>query len=260
MPAQNSTEILAHVERRTIGGASIARLDLRQTARLMIDLAQAAPRGRAPLYLSSANGEVLARRHFDRRFAELIERSDLLSADGQAMIFASNLMTRCPLPERVATTDLYPIVASMAQDEGVSFYLFGATEEVNRATFDATRRQFPRLDLRGRSHGYLKGDALEAKLVEINELAPDIMWLSLGVPLEQEFVVRHAHLLPNVKMIKTSGGLFDFISGAKKRAPHWVQKAGLEWAYRFGLEPRRLARRYAATNPVALYLLLTQTR
>ncbi len=260
MPAQNSTEILAHVERRTIGGASIARLDLRQTARLMIDLAQAAPRGRAPLYLSSANGEVLARRHFDRRFAELIERSDLMSADGQAMIFASNLMTRCPLPERVATTDLYPIVASMAQDEGVSFYLFGATEEVNRATFDATRRQFPRLDLRGRSHGYLKGDALEAKLVEINELAPDIMWLSLGVPLEQEFVVRHAHLLPNVKMIKTSGGLFDFISGAKKRAPHWVQKAGLEWAYRFGLEPRRLARRYAATNPVALYLLLTQTR
>ncbi len=260
MPAKNSAEILAQVERRMVGGASIARLDLRQTARLMIDLAQAAPSGRGPLYLSSANGEVLARRHFDRQFAAMIDRSDLLSADGQAMIFASNLRTRRPLPERVATTDLYPVVAGMAQDENVSFYLFGATEEVNRATFHATRRQFPRLDLRGRSHGYLKGAALKAKFAEINELAPDILWLSLGVPLEQEFVVRHADLLPNVKMIKTSGGLFDFLSGVKKRAPLWVQKAGLEWAYRFGLEPRRLARRYAATNPVALYLLLTQTR
>ncbi len=260
MAAQDSAEILAHVERRIVGGASIARLDLQQTARLMIDLAQAAPSGRGPLYLSSTNGEVLARRHLDPQFARLIDRADVLNADGQAMIFASNFFTRRPLPERVATTDLYPVVAGMAQEEGVSFYLFGATEEVNRATFNSTRRQFPRLDLRGRSHGYLKGEALKARLAEINALAPDILWLSLGVPLEQEFVARYAHLLPNVKMIKTSGGLFDFLSGAKKRAPLWIQKAGLEWAYRLGLEPRRLARRYLTTNPVALYLLLTQTR
>jgi N-acetylglucosaminyldiphosphoundecaprenol N-acetyl-beta-D-mannosaminyltransferase len=253
-------EILAEVERRIVGGASIARLDLKQTARLMIDLAHAAPSGRGPLFLSSANGEVLARRHFDPQFARLLDRADLLNADGQAMIFASNFFTRRPLPERVATTDLYPVVAGMAQEEGVSFFLFGATEEVNRATFNTTRRQFPRLDLRGRSHGYVTGDALKAKLAEINALAPDILWLSLGVPREQEFVVRYAHLLPKVKMIKTSGGLFDFLSGAKKRAPLWIQKAGLEWAYRLGLEPRRLALRYLTTNPVAVYLLLTQTR
>ncbi len=70
----------------------------------------------------------------------------------------------------------------------------------------------------------------------------------------------HAHRLKNVKMIKTSGGLFDFVAGAKRRAPAWMQTAGLEWAFRLAIEPKRLFKRYLTTNPVAAYLLLTQTR
>jgi exopolysaccharide biosynthesis WecB/TagA/CpsF family protein len=54
--------------------------------------------------------------------------------------------------------------------------------------------------------------------------------------------------------------LFDFLSGAKKRAPVWMQDAGLEWLYRLGREPRRLLVRYALTNPHAAYLLLTRSR
>ncbi|WP_363349855.1 WecB/TagA/CpsF family glycosyltransferase [Methylocystis echinoides] len=63
-----------------------------------------------------------------------------------------------------------------------------------------------------------------------------------------------------MKIIKTSGGLFDFIGGTKRRAPKWMQRRGLEWAFRLGLEPKRLAKRYLTTNPVAAFLLLTQTR
>jgi len=260
MPAKNSEEILASVQKRIVGGAAVARLDLEQTARLMLDLARAAPRVGRPLFLTSVNGEVLARRRLDPAFAALIDSADLISADGQAMVFASRLFSRRSLPQRVATTDLYPAVARMAQDEGVSFYLFGATEEASLAAYEETRRSYPRLDLRGRSHGYLKGEALERKLEEINALMPDILWLSLGVPLEQEFARRYAHRLTNVKMIKTSGGLLDFVAGAKSRAPLWVQKAGFEWAYRLAIEPRRMFRRYLTTNPIALYLLLRETR
>jgi N-acetylglucosaminyldiphosphoundecaprenol N-acetyl-beta-D-mannosaminyltransferase len=53
--------------------------------------------------------------------------------------------------------------------------------------------------------------------------------------------------------------LFDFLSGNKARAPEWMQRVGLEWAYRLCLEPRRLGGRYLATNPHALFLLLTRT-
>lgn len=250
----------AEVETVTVGGARVVRLDLEATARLMCDLAKQPARAEGPYYLTSVNGEVLARRALEKGFAPLVDSADLINADGQPLVIATRLLTKTPLPERVATTDLYPIVARMAQERGASFYLLGASEEVNRLTCEATLRMAPRVNIVGRSHGYLKGVALDAKLDEINALAPDILWLAMGVPLEQQFVRDHAHRLKNVKMIKTSGGLFDFMSGVKKRAPQWVQNVGLEWAFRMGLEPKRLAKRYLTTNPVAAYLLLTQTR
>src|SRR5438034_672648 len=64
----------------------------------------------------------------------------------------------------------------------------------------------------------------------------------------------------NVGVIKTSGGLFNFLSGARARAPRWMQQAGLEWAWRIWLEPRRLFWRYLSTNPRALYLLFNNSR
>jgi N-acetylglucosaminyldiphosphoundecaprenol N-acetyl-beta-D-mannosaminyltransferase len=93
----------------------------------------------------------------------------------------------------------------------------------------------------------------------INQARPDILWLGLGVPLEQQFAIRNRQRLLNVGVIKTSGGLFDVLSGEKPRAPLWMINAGLEWAYRLYLEPARLAGRYLLTNPHALYLLLTRT-
>lgn len=71
--------------------------------------------------------------------------------------------------------------------------------------------------------------------------------------------MRNRHRLRGVGLIKTAGGLFDVLSGQKPRAPSWMRHAGMEWIYRWYLEPRRLARRYLTTNPHALYLLLTRT-
>ena len=260
MIAGNCTPAIADVEQLIVGGARVARLSIEQTAALMVNLARAAVLERSPLYLTSVNGEVLARRYRSPAFAELLDSADLISADGQPLVIASRLLLGKGLPERVATTDLYWVVARVAQEQRVSFYLFGAEEEMNRRACDMTKKQFPQLDICGRSHGYLKGDALEKKLNEINALGPDILWLALGVPGEQEFVRAHRGRLPNVKIIKTSGGLFDFVAGARSRAPLWMQKCGLEWAYRLALEPRRLLVRYLTTNPVALMLLLTRTR
>ncbi len=248
------------IESAMVGGVRIARLDLERTAELMMDLASRPRRAAGPWFMTSVNGEVLARRRFDAAFARLLDGADLISADGQPLVMASRLLPCDPLPERIATTDLFPVAARKAAEAGVSFYLLGAREEVNLAAFAAIRRQYPRLDIRGRCHGYLAGSALERKLDEINALSPDILWLGLGVPREQEFVRSYAPRLTGVKIIKTSGGLFDFLSGARKRAPLWMQQAGLEWSWRLYLEPRRLFYRYLITNPVAMFTMLTQTR
>jgi exopolysaccharide biosynthesis WecB/TagA/CpsF family protein len=255
----DSRHVLAQIEKVKVGGIDIARLDLNATAELMVNLVQTVPRGDRPLNFTSANGEVIARYRSNRAFAKLVEDADLVSADGQPLVFASKLFGRVALPERVATTDLYDRVAARAERTGVSFYLFGASEEVNRKTYELTRRKYPDLNIVGRSHGYLAGPALEAKIDDINAFAPDILWLAMGVPAEQRFVDRWAPRLNDVGLIKTSGGLFDFYSGAKPRAPKVLQTLGLEWAYRILVEPRRLFWRYAVTNPVAIMQLIRAT-
>ena len=84
--------------------------------------------------------------------------------------------------------------------------------------------------------------------------------MALGIPYEQAFVEEYTPRLSNVGIIKTSGGLFNFLSGSRARAPKWMQMIGLEWVWRIWLEPRRLFWRYLTTNPRALYLLFNKSR
>ncbi|KAF0127885.1 MAG: UDP-hexose transferase [Xanthobacteraceae bacterium] len=221
-------------------------LDRAGTADWMIRAARQRPRGRRPLYLTSANGEVLARAASDPELATLIGDADQIVADGQPLVMASRYRCHTALPERVATTDLFHDVARRAEREGVSFYMLGATPEENDRAVASVRRAYPALNLVGHCHGFLKGEALDAKLAEIDALAPDIL-------------SRHADRLTSVGMIKTSGGLFNFLSGTNRRAPEWMQRASLEWLYRIWLEPRRLFWRYAVTNPKAIYLMATRS-
>lgn len=244
------------VERVVVGGLPIAVLDRRDTARMMCDAARERARGRRPLYLTSANGEVLARCWRDPDLAALFLEADQIAADGQPMVTASRFLCRAALPERVATTDLFHDVAALAEAEGLSFYMLGATAEENARAVAAVRRLYPGLKIAGQCHGYLAGAELEAKLAEIDALAPDILWLAMGVPHEQRFMREHGHRLGRVGVVKTSGGLFNFLSGKNARAPLWMQNAGLEWVWRIGQEPRRLFWRYFVTNPVAIYAMV----
>lgn len=247
------------VPRAPIADLPIAALDMGGTAELMIAAARARTGPARPLYLTSANGEVLSRCARDPSLDRLFRISDVISADGQPMVTASRFFGRRALPERVATTDLFHAVAARAASLGLTFYMLGASEEENRRAVANVRALYPTLRIVGRSHGYVEGAELERLLEEIDALAPDILWVALGVPREQGFAVAHARRLRNVGVIKTSGGLFNFLSGSRSRAPGWLQAAGLEWVWRLALEPVRLFRRYATTSPHALFLLLTRT-
>jgi N-acetylglucosaminyldiphosphoundecaprenol N-acetyl-beta-D-mannosaminyltransferase len=163
------------------------------------------------------------------------------------------------LPERVATTDLFHDVASLAVARRASFYMLGGSPGALRKAVATVRRLYPGLDLVGCRHGYFRPEEEDAIVADINAGAPDILWIAMGAPLEQRFAVRNRDRLTGVGVIKTSGGLFDFLSGERSRAPAWMQRLGLEWLYRMLIEPRRLFLRYAVTNPHAAYLLLTRS-
>jgi N-acetylglucosaminyldiphosphoundecaprenol N-acetyl-beta-D-mannosaminyltransferase len=245
----------------TVGGLPIAVINRVDCAKLMIDLATARrDQGRPALVFTSANGQVLSMCEASSDIRALFLACDLINADGMPLVFASQWLSDRKLPERVATTDLIYEVAKIAQERGASFYLLGAAAGVIEQAAEHLKRLYPRLEIAGCSHGYFSAEQEADVVAAINAARPDILWLGLGVPAEQRFALRHREHLRGVGVIKTSGGLFDFLSGKNRRAPEWMQAAGLEWAFRIFLEPRRLLGRYMRTNPHALFLLLTKTR
>ena len=243
-----------------IGGMETALLDREQTVTLMADaIAGRLPELQYPLFMTSNNGQVVSDYAKSGNVRSMFDQADVISADGQPMVAVSRLLSPTPLPERVATTDLFDDASQMLP-EGTSYFMFGATAEEIEKAAAVVRQRYPRIRLLGYSHGYLDKQGQEALLQRLDELKPDVLWIGLGAPREQEFIIANIDRLKNVKVVKTSGGLFNFVSGKNKRAPQWMQDLGLEWLYRTFLEPRRLIMRYLVTNPHSLYLMLTRTK
>jgi N-acetylglucosaminyldiphosphoundecaprenol N-acetyl-beta-D-mannosaminyltransferase len=97
--------------------------------------------------------------------------------------------------------------------------------------------------------GYVSEEDMPGLIAEIAAYDPYILLVGLGDPLQQAWLADHRSEL-HVPAVLTCGGLFDWVSGANRRAPQWMISAGLEWLWRLILEPRRLAKRYLAGNPV----------
>jgi N-acetylglucosaminyldiphosphoundecaprenol N-acetyl-beta-D-mannosaminyltransferase len=245
----------------TIGGLPIAVMSRVQSAQLMTNLAAARRHSDQPaLVFTSANGQVLSLCAQDADVRDLFMDADVIHADGMPLVFASRWLCRRPLPERVATTDLFHDVARLAEMRGTTFYMLGATDATIELAVRRASSLYPRLRICGHHSGYFTREQEPEIVAKINAARPDILWVGMGVPRELWFAARNRHRLNRVGIIKTSGGLFDFLSGKNRRAPDWMQAAGLEWAYRTFLEPQRLAGRYLMTNPHAAFLLLTRTR
>jgi exopolysaccharide biosynthesis WecB/TagA/CpsF family protein len=243
-----------------IGGLPIAVIDRAQSARLMTELAAARRNSNEPaLFFTSANGQVLSMCAQDGQVRKLFEDADVVHADGMPLVFASRWLCAKPLPERVATTDLFHDVAKLAETRGTTFYLLGATDAIIELAVRRAQSLYPRLRICGYRSGYFSSEQEPAIVAEINAARPDILWVGMGAPYEQAFAIRNRRHLRGVGIVKTAGGMFDFLSGKVPRAPIWMQAVGLEWAYRTLLEPQRLGGRYMMTNPHALFLLLTRT-
>ncbi|MGD0721158.1 MAG: WecB/TagA/CpsF family glycosyltransferase [Roseiarcus sp.] len=245
-----------------VGRLPIDAVALEETAQAFVDycLSDARVAAERPIFSTSVNGHIISLCARDSQLAETLLSADSVNADGQPLVFLSRFLCANPLPERVATTDLFPAVARLAARAGLSFYLLGGIEEANRAAVENTRAAHPTLRIAGRRNGYFSPAEEPAIVAEIARLKPDVLWISLGAPLEHQFCLRNLAALRGVGIVKTAGGLFDFLSLARPRAPLWMQRTGLEWLFRVACEPRRLFLRYALTNPHALLLMVRGMR
>lgn len=151
---------------------------------------------------------------------------------------------------RVAGPDLMPSVIDAGQKHAIRHFLFGSTPEVLADLERRLQKRFPEAKIVGTLSPPFRplSDAEEAAIVD-QILASDaqVVWVGLGLPKQDEWMCRNtARLEPCLAM--GVGAAFDFLSGAKQRAPLWMRRHGLEWMHRMGSEPRRLGRRYVSTN------------
>ncbi len=243
-----------------VGGVRVGALSRAEWADYTIAAAHNHRRtGGRPRLTTSANGNVQSLYARSSRFRTLLDGFDAIEADGMPMVWASRLLTRTPIPERSAMTDLFHDVAARAAKEGLSLYFLGGNEDVSATAVANAVRLYPGLIVAGRRNGYFTADEEEGVVGAINAAKPDILLVGFGVPKEHEFAMRNVDRLHGVGVIKTCGGLFDFLSGKNPRAPQWMQDYSLEWLYRLSNEPRRLFWRYATTNAHALWLMTRQT-
>lgn len=176
---------------------------------------------------------------------------ELRCADGQTLVWLSRLLGR-PLPERITGPDLLARLLPLAGDAGWRVLLVGGRPERFERTLETLRRLLgARATLAG--FAFPRDPAEESSLVaRIVSFRPDLLLTGLPTPLEERFLFEHRLALGRVPFVAGLGGSFDFFSGAVRRAPRWMRRAGLEWLHRFLQEPRRKLRSEVVL-PLAFY-------
>ncbi len=266
---EEKLEILSHfalapskLDVDLVGGIPTARVTRAQLADVMVldSFHARMKRDILPKVVIASNGSVIARYHREPAFRALVDQADLIDPDGMPLVLMTKLLWKRPLMERVATTDFIHDAADAAAAMGLRFYFLGGKPGIAAIAAERIREQHPGLEIVGTRDGYFSDDMADDICDEIVAAGTDVLWLGLGSPRQEEFAIRYRERLAGVAWIRTCGGLFDHKAGSYKRAPSWMQSAGLEWLHRAALEPSRLGVRYLLTNPPAFYHLLTKTR
>ena len=201
------------------------------------------------------NAAKLVRLQRDQQLRDVVAGCELVTADGQAVVWASRVLRR-PLPERVTGIDLMDALLTRASEQGYGAFVLGARPEVLERALQELRRRHPGLRVDGR-HGYFTRDEESAVVDEIASARPDLLFVALETPAKELFLARNRAQL-RIPFVMGVGGAVDILGGVRKRAPRLLQRLGLEWAYRLAQDPRRLAGRYIVGNTRFTWLVLRE--
>ncbi len=184
----------------------------------------------------------------DPVYLEALRAGDLTFADGSGMRLAGRLLDR-PVQDNVNGTDMFPALVSATAGTGLRLFLLGARPGIADAVADWIRETSPSTVVAGAEHGYHGADGQDALLERIRLARPDILFVAMGVPEQEEWLVEHLEATGATVGIGV-GGLFDMVSGRIPRAPTWMRRVGIEWIWRLAKEPGRMWQRYLVGNVV----------
>src|SRR4051812_28431552 len=235
------------VKRQQVLGVPLALVDYERT----LDWIDAAVAARRRGYICVAAVHTVMATREDAELRAAVLGSDLTVPDGQPLVWALKALGH-PLEDRVYGPELMQRSCERAAQDGTRFFLYGGrSPEALAQLTENLRANHPGLGIAG---GYsppfreLSAGEEEALAAEINASGADVVWVGIGVPKQEKWMARMRERLEAPVLIGV-GAAFDFHAGLIPQAPGWVQRVGLEWAFRLSREPRRLWRRYLRYNP-----------
>ena len=193
----------------------------------------------------------------DLQLQQSVNESDLINADGQAVVWASKVLGK-PLKERVAGIDLMRNLVQLAHKRNYKIFFLGAREEVVKKVVDIYSGEYSANLIAGYRNGYFKKEEELLIAQEITKSEANMLFVAISSPTKENFLFENKTILEKVNFVMGVGGSFDVVAGKVKRAPLWMQKAGLEWFYRFLQEPKRMWKRYLIGNSKFLLLVLKE--
>ncbi|MEW6517000.1 MAG: WecB/TagA/CpsF family glycosyltransferase [candidate division FCPU426 bacterium] len=176
----------------------------------------------------------------DPDYAEVLNRADLLTADGAGAVWAIRRLTGVKAA-RLPGVDLLFDLAGVCAAEGQGVFLLGGKPGVAERAGKKLQERFPGLKICGCADGFWQAEDEAALIARINQAQPGLLVVGLGQPAQERFIDRHHRELA-VRVALGVGGGLDVAAGDLKRAPLWMRRAGLEWLYRTWQEPWRLRR------------------
>ncbi len=204
------------------------------------------------------NVDKIVRMERDAALRAAVLECDLINADGQPVVWVSRLFGQ-PLKERVTGIDLFEQLMERCAARGLRPYLLGAREAVVARAVAVLQARYPRLRLAGWRSGYWAEGEEVAVVEHIRQARPDLLCVAMGSPRQELFLHRWKQQL-ELPFLMGVGGSFDVVAGVVRRAPLWMQRAGLEWLFRLAQEPRRLWRRYLVDDMAFFRLVWREWR
>jgi len=202
------------------------------------------------LFIVNVNPEIVVNNYKNDKFKEILNNQKYQIPDGSGIVWASR-RKKGNIKERITGIDSMLKICEKSQEYPAKIYLYGSTQEVIEKAQKELVKMYPKINIVGYCNGYIdENDAME----KIKKSGADILFVGLGSPKQEEFIIKYKDQLKETKILMPVGGSFDVISKTKRRAPNWIIKINLEWLYRLLQEPRRIFRQTKLLKFICLVL------
>lgn len=190
------------------------------------------------LFIVNVNPEIAVNNYKNDEFKAILNKQKYQIPDGSGIVWASK-KKKGNIKERITGIDLMLEICEESQKYSSKIFLYGAKQEIVEKTAVELKAKYPKINIVGTYNGY---EEEETAIEAIKNSKADIVFVGLGSPKQEEFIIKNKEKLDNVKIFMPVGGSFDVISKSKKRAPKWMIKCNIEWLYRLLQEPKRILR------------------